>query len=598
MRISRIRVENFRNFKLIDVPLSEHVVIVGENRVGKSNLLFALRLILDPSLPDWARRLRGEDFWDGLESPLASGARIEISVDLTDFEDSEDQLALLSDHLVEPEPMVARLTYAYQPRSNLESAPSKESDYEFVIYGGGRIENTIGHELRFGLPMDLLAALRDAEGDLANWRKSPLRPLLDTVASKIDGEEIEDLATEITDTTAKVTGITAINELGESISQALTDMVGATHGTQLSLGFGPADPDRLIRALRLFIDGGRRGIPDSSLGAANVLYLVLTTMRIRQSEEQGERGHTFLAIEEPEAHLHPHLQRCVFGSFLASRHGLTNRSGDPLKATVLLTTHSPHIVSISPVESLLLLRHSTPDGCSVAVSAAEIDLSTEEHADIERYLDVTRGEIVFARGVILVEGEAEMFLVPALAKRLGHDLDRLGITVCSIGGTHFLPYIKLLGPKGLQIPFAVVTDEDPTATGKLGVSRLRKLVEYLLPDATADNEEEVLSLAKERGLYLTEHTFEVAMWKAGRRASLRNAFLDLVTSSKARERAKKDWKDEAENVDFAQMLRDIEGLVGKGRFAQRWAARIITTTTNQCPASVREAIDHVIGQIT
>jgi putative ATP-dependent endonuclease of OLD family len=69
MRRSRIIIKNFRNFKSLDVKLGDHAVILGENKVGKTNLLFALRLILDPSLPDSTRRLRLDDFWDGL-APL------------------------------------------------------------------------------------------------------------------------------------------------------------------------------------------------------------------------------------------------------------------------------------------------------------------------------------------------------------------------------------------------------------------------------------------------------------------------------------------------------------------------------------------------
>ena len=596
MRIARIQVRNFRNFRLLDIPVSEHAVIVGENRVGKSNLLFALHLILDPSLPDLARQLRLEDFWDGLHRPLTKDDRVEISVDLADFEDYEDHLAILADHLIQHAPMVARLTYAYQPRANLESEPDKESDYEFVLYGGGRPENSIGYELRRSLPLELLQALRDAEGDLANWRRSPLRPLLDTAASLIDRDEIEKLTEQVTEATAKVTGISAIEELGKSINEALIEMVGSAHSGDVSLGFSPTRPDKLIRALRLFIDGGKRGVPDSSLGAANLLYLVLTTMRIRHEAKQGERSHTFLAIEEPEAHLHPHLQRCAFRSFLSPRQPVDNGPAGRFDATVLLTTHSPHIVSVSPVRSLVLLRHSKADNCSVGVSAAELDLTAEELADIERYLDVTRGEVVFAKGVILVEGEAETFLVPALAKRLGHDLDKLGITVCSIGGTHFLPYVKFLGSDGLQIPFAVITDEDPTVTGKLGVSRLRKLVGHIQPDFNGDDDE-LLGLANQHGFFLTDHTLEVAMWKAGRRTSLKNAFLDLVGSETARQRANNDWKDEKGTVNFGQMIRDIERHVGKGRFAQRWAARIGRINSAQCPASVREAVEHVINQI-
>ncbi len=69
MHLSRIKIENFRNFSLLDVELAGNVVVVGENRVGKSNLLYALRLVLDPTLPDSARELSLSDFWDGLETP-------------------------------------------------------------------------------------------------------------------------------------------------------------------------------------------------------------------------------------------------------------------------------------------------------------------------------------------------------------------------------------------------------------------------------------------------------------------------------------------------------------------------------------------------
>ena len=167
MHISRIQIKNFRNFASIDVTLGEHAVIVGENKIGKSNLLYAVRLVLDSSLPDSARKLRAEDFWDGLERPLGKDDRIKISVDLTDFEDDENQLALLAEYLIEPEPMVARLSYVWEPLPGLEDGPKKDADYEFFVYGGDRPENRIGYEVRRRLPMELMPALRDCEGDLA-----------------------------------------------------------------------------------------------------------------------------------------------------------------------------------------------------------------------------------------------------------------------------------------------------------------------------------------------------------------------------------------------------------------------------------------------
>ena len=70
MRISRIQIRNFRNFRLLNLDLAGNAVIVGENTIGKTNLLYALRLMLDPSLPDSARQLQNDDFWDGLARPL------------------------------------------------------------------------------------------------------------------------------------------------------------------------------------------------------------------------------------------------------------------------------------------------------------------------------------------------------------------------------------------------------------------------------------------------------------------------------------------------------------------------------------------------
>src|SRR5580704_5842481 len=152
MRLSRIIINNFRNFKSLDVKLGEHAVVLGENKVGKTNLLFALRLILDPALPDSMRRLRLDDFWDGLPRPLTLDDAIEISVEFQGFEKSENLLAVLADHLIKPDPMVARITYRYQPVAGLKEAPRSEAEYEFTIFGGNRPDNTVGYDLRPGCP--------------------------------------------------------------------------------------------------------------------------------------------------------------------------------------------------------------------------------------------------------------------------------------------------------------------------------------------------------------------------------------------------------------------------------------------------------------
>lgn len=305
MFLSRIEVSNFRNFEHLDVRLGRTTVVVGENNIGKSNLLHALRLVLDPKLPDSARQLREEDFWDGLKQPLKSKNAIEVAVEFQDFHQDKSILAVLQSYLVKGvTPDTARLTYRFRPRSPLPKGRDLTTeDYEFVVFGGVDEKNRVGHDVRRWIPIKLLPALRDAESDLSAWRDSPLRPLIERL--QIPPAKLETVAGAIDQATDQLMKEKDVQTLIMSIESRLVKMIGGVISVGPSLGFTPTSPDRLLRSLRMFGDGtSKRNVSDLSLGINNILYLLLLSLELERKEAASERATTILAIEEPEAHLH------------------------------------------------------------------------------------------------------------------------------------------------------------------------------------------------------------------------------------------------------------------------------------------------------
>lgn len=594
MYLSNLRIANFRNFETVDIPLSGNIVLLGENRVGKSNLLFAIRLVIDPTLPDSARQLKLTDFWDGCD--LSTVPQIEVHLEFADFDSDASLSALLTDFRIAENPALARLSYVFRKKDDIAGEPRSSEDCEFIVYGGGQESRAIASRVRRRIAMDMLDALRDAEAQLASWRNSPLRPLLEDAFASLSRADLDRVASALESATDTMEAFPPIKNLEESLRGGILNLAGTAHDLDARLRFAPNDPLRLMRSISMFIDDGKRGITEASLGSANVALISLKLAEFAWRRAKNERNFSLLCIEEPEAHLHPQLQRAVFDK-------LFNNADEA--QSLIVTSHSPTLASIAPLRSVVRLSRDQ-DGRTQAFSLAELPVTSDELDDIERYLTATRAELLFAKGVIFVEGDAEEVLIPGFAEAMGLNLDELGITVCSVAGVNFEPYVKLAGSLGIRI--AVITDWDPLDGSKPPLGKARAISIWdaicaVCPDRhklSTDNRawfvdksfEECRDVWKQAGIFLSSQTFEVSVANTPR---LKDALLNILDEQgfgSLRSSRIASWRA-GQNPDPEQLLAMISD-IGKGRLAAKLKKKAPGLAP---PEYIAAAIQYVVSNV-
>lgn len=506
MYISKIIIEGFRNFPYNTIEFNDGVnVIIGHNNAGKTSLIKAIALIIDQNI---SKRLEIDDFSKHISLQDLHNKPPEVSITIainqSENEDlTSDDLVTVADWLTKlEEPYQALLTYKFflpfehhnDYLTALASCETKNDAWLTIKHDFLRfyVNKIYGGDPKFKLVADssslqkfdfqFLNAIRDVERDMFTGRNTMLRDVLDffmdyeikstdeAIKSKADKHlEIKDLKSDFT---TKAGGL--IQDLqrrmqaGKEHILSYAKQTGATFNNALPDFDGTISDVEMYSALKLIIgySGLDITIPatHNGLGYNNLIFMSLLLAKMQVNADGnylGSNAKVFpvLAIEEPEAHLHPAMQY-KFLKFLKEN------KNDRKVRQIFITTHSTQITSAVLLDEIICLHNE--NGVISAGYPGKVFDSTlggqEAKAYVQRFLDATRSDMLFAQKIIFVEGLAEEILIPTLAKYCGRSLEDHHVAVVPVGGRFFDHFLKLFdttNPYAIPKRIVCLKDRDP-----------------------------------------------------------------------------------------------------------------------------------------
>lgn len=489
MYLSELRTQGFRCFdNEFKIQLTAGLnVIVGENGAGKTAIISAIRQLFHDS-ESGRYSICSDDFFCpfSIDGKPAESFSIQAEFDGLDI---NNKVTLL--------PWIGTSNTALL---NLQ-AENKEIQGRFkkLIWGGVSKSSQFDPELLDLIQCIYLPPLRDAESKLSNGRQSRLSKLLkalnrkELIQCKKAGtlHPLEEKVKEFNSSLATDTSL-SIKDANKLITENLTMAIGHHFGQNTSIQFAETDFTKIAESLTLLffpnlsIDDQElfRSLSQNSLGYNNLLYIASILAELTLDEEgEGQPLFKLLLIEEPEAHLHPQLQIRLLNHLKSVAERNKN-------VQVIVTTHSTVLASSVSIESIIHLSKSRNP---IATPLRACGLRQNSSQFINRWLDVTKSNLLFASGVILVEGIAEQMLIPAIAKIVlkgqaegKNSLENLGVSTINLNGIYFKHFMQLycniknvddddeIDGSNIPIRCAGLTDLDPPKTITTKVTKTEK----------------------------------------------------------------------------------------------------------------------------
>lgn len=481
MYLSELKLWNFRKFGSngifdrnaphLTVPFQKGLnLLVGENDSGKTAIIDAIRLILGTNNFYERNRLEIDDFHqykdtDGKDR-IAGAIRIECIFHFKDDNDAKNFLEWA--HFDKEKKYVLRLFLETTQKEDSRVLP-------FEIKGGVDDDGTpLNVEARELLRITYLKPLRDANIELQPKKNSRLSQILAShpfakEEKDTGGNIIEHPLVEIVKEANKnVKNFFIDNDspskpypteknlairLRNEINKSLSSFLGLTVQDLANFDVSETTLKGVLEKLMLSYNDVNKG-----LGSQNLLFIAAELLLLERDTDF--TGLRLALIEEIEAHLHPQAQMRLVEYLQKECEG--NEAENKPSIQMLLTTHSPNLASKVKLENLIICqdKYTYPMGSDYTM------LEKGDYAFLERFLDVTKANLFFAKGVILVEGDAENLLLPTIAKIIDCDLTQNGVSIVNLGGLTFKYYERIFIQKDkkqaeqMKIPVAVVTDVD------------------------------------------------------------------------------------------------------------------------------------------
>ena len=464
MYLAMLKIENFRCFgegnKCFETHLNPGLTaLVGENDSGKSAVIDAIRYALGTSDQEW-NRIEDTDF-----NVDAEKREIRIICQFQNLTKFEKRVFL--EHLTygtgEDKDCCLYIHWTAIESGKLRRGrPYRHTEVRSGQNGDGP---QIDPRVRDFLHATYLRPLRDAEQSLSAGRGSRLAQVLQQSNAVKEGD-IHDLNTPL-NVSGHNLSILGVAKLMEKLLETQKGIVGAEKGVTERLEKLALKNDALTSKMSISGDGlleetqirqllekvalSLSGKGKSGLGSNNLLFMACELLLLGSDE-----GCKLLLIEEPEAHLHAQRQ------LQAIKHLQDQNSEKDVQ--VIITTHSPNLASAIDLDNIILIHNRK----SFPMADGKTALAKSDYKFLQRFLDSTKANLFFAKGVMIVEGPAESILLPTIARLIGRDFTEYGISVVNVGGVGLRRYARIFqrkevvdGEQGhLQIPVACVTDMD------------------------------------------------------------------------------------------------------------------------------------------